>query len=723
VSLKKGKTEVSIPFMPYLYGLGSSAVIIQGHDAKGKELFSRTGTIEILGQLQRDTFKFMSWGGSDYTPPEYMKLAGINTANVNWDNMREIIKISRLGLFLNLRVENQASFYTTMFDIPTIRKETREKLLPFKGLHNWTMTLSNSEVYSGGRLKEMRDKLTATPDEGRRETARKWFDWATKQLGEAPSTNVNDAGSGIINQNSAPADGVIEVNASIRTLDWFMNAGMQQYIPNGVNSELVHELSPGNLVWSEPAMSSGMFKNLDMGADWGYEFSPYSVLEYFKSSSAMVRGGGKLYMPTLSMAYWPGVNVKKDGKNVTVAMTVDDLTIKSWIALGGVPAHALSFFAADIWYEGEKNPDRLFIDKGCGDAYGKIARSQLYPAAALLKDMPMSQASVALLIPESTAWANHQWLGNELYKKVWKEALGESLLDYDILYDRDMTPAALKRYRAMLLPMANIILRKNFEAIRQAAASSTVVVDKYCKQEYPGMKRLDTTYNYPKREETRAVVLDYLKPLREELKPSLPVWADGQSGPVLAFGREYGGRFYAVIINNKRTTGNLNQFFTEKWYQPYGAAQKATISMKIPEGSTVYDFTTSRRIPYTFEKGRAKLELDMAPAAGHVLCVYPHPFKNIVMTPKGDFAPGKVASLVIRIQDDAKQPPGGRQVIAVKLSDPTGQVRDESDLYVLENGAGEIPIRFMNKELPGKWSMHIKDLTSGLTEDYAFRMK
>jgi hypothetical protein len=242
-------------------------------------------------------------------------------------------------------------------------------------------------------------------------------------------------------------------------------------------------------------------------------------------------------------------------------------------------------------------------------------------------------------------------------------------------------------------------------------------------QEYPGMKRLDTTYNYPKREETRAVVLNYLKPLREELKPSLPVWADGQSGPVLAFGREYGGRFYAVIINNKRTTGNLNQFFTETWYQPYGAAQKAIVSMKIPEGSTVYDFTTSRRIPYTFEKGRAKLELDMAPAAGHVLCVYPHAFKNIVITPKGDFAKGKAASLVIRILDDAKQSPGGRQVISVKLSDPTGQVRDETDLYVLENGTGEIPVRFMLKDATGKWNLELKELSSGLTKEYTFRMK
>ena len=722
-SFKKGKTELSIPFMPYLYGMGSCDVVIQGRDAKGKELFSKTGTIEIKGQMQRDTFKFMSWGGSDYTPPEYMKLAGMNTANVNSDNMREVIKISGLGLFLNLRVENQGSFYTTMFDIPAMRKQAREMILPYKGFHNWTMTLSNSEVYSGGRLKEMRDKLTATPDEGRRETARKWLAWATKQLGEAPDSNINDEGSGIINQQSAPPDGVIETNASIRTLDWFMNAGMQQYIPNGVNAELVHELSPGNIVWSEPAMSSGMFKNLDMAADWGYEFSPYSVLEYFKSSCAMARGAGKLFMPTLSMAYWPGVNVKRDGKNVTVAMTADDLTIKSWIALGGVPAHALSFFAADIWYEGEKTPDRLFIDKGCGEAYGKIARSQLYPAAALLQDMPMSQAPVALLIPETTAWTNHQWLGNELYKKVWKEALGESLLDYDVLFDRNITPDNLKPYRALLFPMANVVLRKNFEVILAAAASSTVVVDKFCKQEYPGMKRLETTYDYPKRELTRAVILDYLRPLREELKPSLPVWADGQSGPVLAFGREYGGRFYAAVINNKRAKGNLNQFFTEKWYEPYGAAQKATVSMKIPDGSAVYDFTTSRRVSYKYKEGRAILELDMAPAAGHVLCVYPQAFKKIVLSPKGDFAQGKVASLGVKILDAAQQPPGGRQVVSVKLTDPAGQVRDESDLYVLENGAGEIPVRFMNKDAPGTWKILVKDLTSGLIETYSFTIK
>jgi hypothetical protein len=725
LNLEKGKTEISIPFKPYLYGIGSFAVVLQGRDANGKELFNRTESVEIKGQLQRDKFKFMSWGGSNYTPPEYMNLVGINTANVNWDNMREVKKISSLGLYLNLRVENQASFYTTMFDVDRIRKETREKLLPFKGLHNWTMTLSNSEVYSGGRLKEMRDKLTATPDEGRRETARKWFDWATKQLGEAPDPGVTDNGDGISRPKGwvDPADGIIESNGAIRTLAWFMNAGMQQYIPNGVNTELVHELSPGNITWTEPALSSGMFNNLDMGADWGYEFNPYSVLEYFKCSSARARSAGKLYMPTLSMAYWPGVNVKKNGKNVTVAMSVDDLTIKSWIALGGIPAHALSFFAADIWSEGEKNPDLLFIDKGCGEAFGKIARARLHPAAALLRDMPMTQAPVAILLPETTAWTNHQWLGNVFYSKAWKNTLGESLIDYDVLYDRDITVENLKRYRTLLFPMANIVLRKNYDVIKAAAASSTVVVDKLCKQEYPNMKRLDTTYNYPKLDETSKVVLDYLKSLREVLKPSLPVWADGQSGPVLAFGREYGNRFYAVIINNKRTTGNLNQFFTEKWYEPYGAAQKATVSLKIPDGSTVYDFNSSRKISYKYENGRAKLELDMAPAAGHVLCVYPKEFKALEITPAGSFEQGKTASFKIKITDSAKQSPGGRQVLSAKLSDPAGKIRDESDLYVLENGAGEIPVRFMLKDATGKWKLELKELSSGLIQEYGFTVK
>jgi len=715
LKLKKGDREISIPFKPYLYGIGSFAVSVQGRDVKGEELFSRTENIEIKGQLPRDKFKFMSWGGNGYLPPDYMNLVGINTANVNWDNMREVKKISSAGLFLNLRVENTGSFFSSNFDLEAIRKEAREKMLPFKGFHNWTMTLVNSEVYDAGTIKGLKGN-------------QKWIAWATEQLKESPDFNISGApvSSRSPKEWTPPADGIIEPDASLRTLDWFMNAGMPAYIVNGVNAGLVHELSPGNIVWSEPVMSSGMFKNLDMGADWGYEYNTYDVLQLFKSSYAQLRAAGKFYMPTVSMVYYPGLQAKKNGKNVNLGLSIDDLTIKCWIALGGIPAHDLSFFAADTWSAGEKNPDGPFVDKGCGEAFGKIARSQLYPAAALLRDMPMAQASVALLLPESTEWTGGHGWGHWHYAKVWRLALGESLMDYDILYDKDITPGNLKHYRTLLFPMANSVLRKNFEAINVAAASSTVAVDKFCKQEYPNMKRLDTTSNgqqYQKQEGTKKVVLDYLKSLREELKPSLPVWADGGSGPVFAFGREYGKRFYAVIINNRRTTGYLNQFFTEKWYEPYGAAQKATVSLKIPNGSTVYDFTASRRITYKFENGRANLDLDMAPAAGHVLCVYPNEFKTLGITPAGNFEQGRIASFKIKITDSAKQTPGGRQVVSAKLTDPTGKVRDESDLYVLENGAGEIPVRFMLKEATGKWKLELKDLTSGLAQEHNFTVK
>jgi len=711
LKLKKGKTEISIPFNPYLYGIGSFAVNVQGYDSNGKELFKRTENIEIKEQLQRNKFKFMSWGGMGYVPPDYMNKLGINTVLVDWKNMREIKKISSAGLFLNLRVENSGSFYSSKFDLDIIRKEAREKMLPYKGFYNWVMTLTNSEVYGAGILKGLKEN-------------QKWIDWATKQLGEAPAFNIAEAPAAVIypKDRKAPEDGIIDPDISLKTLDWFMNTGMPPYIVNGVNAELAHELSPGNIVWSEPAMSSGMFNNLDMGADWGYEYNPYSVLEYFKHSYARTRTAGKLYMPTVGMAYWPELKAKKKDKSLNVGLTVDDLTIKCWIALGAVPAHSLSFFTVDTWSEGEKNPDGPFVDPGCGEAFGKIAKSQLQPAAMLLRDMPMSQAPVALLLPESTEWTAGYWWGHEHYTKVWRNALGESLMDYDILYDRDITLEKLKHYRALLFPMAGSVLRKNFEVIKEAAASSAVIVDKHCKQEYPNMKILDTRYDFKKRDETLKVVLDYLKPLREELKASLPVWAEGQSGPVLAFGREYGKRFYAVIINNKRTTGNLNQFFTEKWYEPYGAAQKVAVSLKIQDGSTVYDFTSSRKIPYRFENGRALFELDMAPAAGLVLCVYPKEFKKLGIAVAGNFAEGRTASFKVKITDAAKLPPGGRQLLSAKLSDPTGKVRDESDLYVMENGEGEIPVRFMLKEPPGKWQLELKELSSGLTQQYAFTL-
>ena len=268
--------------------------------------------------------------------------------------------------------------------------------------------------------------------------------------------------------------------------------------------------------------------------------------------------------------------------------------------------------------------------------------------------------------------------------------------------------------------MGVTITRKNYAALNAAAKTSTVVVDKHCRQEYPNMFKLDFQYKDPGMREKFNV---FLKDVYEKLKPELPAFAEGEKGKVLVFPRIYGGRSYVMAVNNNRTTGPMNEYKKVEWYKPYGAAQKASISLKIPESSVVYDFTTGKRVPFKFNGGRAIIEMDMVPAAGHLFCIYPAEFKEIQVTNSGDFAAGKKASLKFKLTDAQGNPPGGRQLLDAKVKDSKGILRDESGFYVLENGEGSIPLLFTAKEVPGEWQVEIEERSSGLKKVHKFTVK
>jgi hypothetical protein len=98
-----------------------------------------------------------------------------------------------------------------------------------------------------------------------------------------------------------------------------------------------------------------------------------------------------------------------------------------------------------------------------------------------------------------------------------------------------------------------------------------------------------------------------------------------------------------------------------------------------------------------------------------MLCVYPKEMKAITITPPAPCKRGQAATLDVTLTDGANQPVKGRQLLEVRILDPGGSVRDESGLYRAVDGTARVPFRPARNDAEGKWSVEVRERSSGLT--------
>ena len=84
-----------------------------------------------------------------------------------------------------------------------------------------------------------------------------------------------------------PLSGVIDTTKeTLKTLSWYIDAGMPVYRVNAINRDVIRTLSPGNTVWTEPVYGPGGIAHaVDMMADWFYAHSVFSVLGGLRSAT------------------------------------------------------------------------------------------------------------------------------------------------------------------------------------------------------------------------------------------------------------------------------------------------------------------------------------------------------------------------------------------------------------------------------------------------------
>lgn len=739
IRLAAGETRVALPFNPALYRPGRYPYAYRLVAADGSVAWEDAGELEIRGRLERDDWKYMSWGGSKVIHEDFLKTVGFNLVNVRREDSVQVGRLVDAGLFVNLRNENSTDWRIFDMDGAKIAAKARGVLEGYEGLHLWTSTLMNSEVYSGSTaqtaknlpsfVRQAEQALGRTPDWTFRgdPTQLPYWDPALKAAGLKPFRGI-----------------VGPTNAALETLSWFMDVGNPIFLVNRATAKSVHELSPGNVAWTEPLLGpGGIAEGIDGVADWIYGYGTKRLLNDQLLQYGTIRGVRPRvkYMPTLSMnAFMGGLDPLKKtelGKPqaVSLCMSADEMNILSWIALGATRCDALSVYEADAWEYGVSNallyaasPTNAIKNIAEADAprrHGAFIKGPYRPAAMLLKGLENVRAPLAILRPSEVGYA--AGIGYEPYhygKMVAAALMENSDVPFDYVLDREITADVLSQYRCILFPMAYLLSEEHARVVAEVARRGVkIVTDRhggFVKERLASDATVlkDLYYVHPTKPETVDVALtNWLASAAGELRGARFARSDRDAAKngSFTFVKEKDGVRYVMVVNDGRSekTCVLNEFKKSEGYRPLAAPQRITTEIAAPAGSVVCLFGTGEAVG-------SRVSMDYAPCEARIFTVYPRPARALSLEVAGACAPGRVARLRVALTDADGRAMPGRQLVRLTLTGPDGATRDESGLYPMDGGGREIPLRFAADEAPGAWKAEVVELTTGFKKDVAF---
>lgn len=701
--LEKGANLVIVPFDARRFPAGRTPFSLTGTQRTG--LFRKNvrrltlaGDFEILPRFDRDAYRIFNWGGSVPIPEEYALEAGMNVMHLPCDvSSGRLDALQRKGVHYALNLANCADAFNTGFDEKKIKRNLTARLRRHVGRANWTMSMASTEA-AGIRNT---DRAVNMP---------KWVDFAHRSLGRDPKARVCGPAFSLNRPRGwkAPSDGVIDIDDDLGMLLWAEREGDPVLQVNRMDREVVHALSPGNIVWAEPSCPYGV----DMTAYWAYEYPLDRVVSRLKRSYSAARDAGTAFMPTLCMGSCPTLSGEIPGfkGKVHLSHTYDELLLKTYAVMGVTRAHAMSYFDLCGWSEGEKHADRPvagkhYAQKGVGRRFGDKLRRDVVPALMLLQDMDTYDSpDVAVVLSETTDHTSGVLWTYRGYIFDVTRILFDVIPECTVL--RDATVGKARGFRHVFLPSASSVLRANHDALVKAArGGTTLYTDFLCRQSYPGAVRFDdglpkTNYvnNYksllsqmaPSFKRLRALALS----IRREGREKSPAYVEESDGVLRVYPRISNGECNTFLcVNDTRRAGPFSTYRAGvKDYLPYGKACKSTVSFKVPQGSHLYDFFTSKKVPFEYRDGRAFVKLDLGPAEAALICVYPAGLEklSIGFSRTGDEREGV---LTVELRDADGNLAKGRQLIDLTVSDAAGP-RDESGLYRLMDGRCRVPVYF-----------------------------
>ena len=748
VAFRQGSNDLDVGFEAARYRAGEYDWAFELRESAAKGLaalpaLKRKGKLQIRPRFERDRYTVLSWG--PHADVKWMKDLGINAANAHPTEYGLRDELFANDMAFSMRSINWRTYLPLDFSEEKIRAGVRAELEPMRGVHSWTMSLQNTEYYSYSHI----------PYDGLLKSS--WRPWAEKsfgphlpapkEIGHSPM-HYNWWRKGMNWKDDVPQG--VTTNNGINFCYWFYEKGNPMYMGNQLAQKELHALSPGSICWAEPiieAWNIGAYH--DLTADWLYMYYTTDNLEALWSQYGQLRALGKPYMPTPSFFPYHTVGYgvphptlkRKDGKPQVQCplATADEMAVYSYLSIGAVPAHALSFFSPRDW-EKAAAAGSVYLTNRYARAgwfcspddppkFAKHFNEKIKPMAEFLQDMPNARAPFAFAYPAENRYIDG-WL-SQTHVERYKKLAGWYGVPYDVLGEFELTPETMGKYRYVVMPSARIFTPGHDKAIKATPKTTEFIFDGRCPTNmYPKSLHLtawpewqkDWRFDRTAEKQVCGPFLDWFTNRIAELRALMPAKSD-QDGEFSArtFLKEYNGAKYVMVLNDKRYRDEnaiQESILKKDWFRPHVAPQTITTHLPVFAGGATYVFNepAQKRLFGLADgvRNEATVTRDYGVAEAKLFCLYPKKLAKPQVRLDGK-------ALAIALDDVDGKPAAGRGMVEVTLTDGAGNVRDESGRYVVEKGRRTVPLYVADDDRAdfesGSWRATVKDLVTGLSAE------
>lgn len=490
----------------------------------------------------------------------------------------------------------------------------------------------------------------------------------------------------------------------------------------------LRQQAPWLTLWTDPVYTNEQFEGFDAVSFWQYDNDPAeTVVRCHQAEGARRVNNARQVFLTLSQWYADVEGADKDGG--WGLKSPDQHRFEGWLTLCS-PVQALGYWEISKL---EANPD-------CAAGLRSSLNDVVYPYGTLLGEAKAPPAPVAVYVSTTTEFLGRAhrplnfWFFTHYLRGVLPALWERFQYRVDWLDDQDVLAGRLGQYRLVICPLF-VATTDTLLAKLQAyqAAGGLLAGDEFWgvtglkpASVFPG--KLPSAYGIPYANADlprwRRANRDAIMQWQPEGLPPLAELVDGRpsSPDVFTAVKQLGPVKYVVAANGRFRKGDFSQRhgYTGEGFRDEGVAQEVDFWVRAGKTAVIYDVLRSRRVPageMVPQGDRVRLRAALAGAGGALYAVHPRPFATLAVglgTTK-PVTPGTALSVAVTLRDDRRQLVPGRTAVRVTVRDARGAAQDVSGYYPVPTGQAAIPFAIPLDAAPGKWTVQVKDLTSGLT--------
>lgn len=363
----------------------------------------------------------------------------------------------------------------------------------------------------------------------------------------------------------------------------------------------------------------------------------------------------------------------------------------------------------------------------------RLIKDVVEPFGPMLRKVPAAQHDVAFY--ESFAaqmfahrgaygWS-HSWTG-DCY-----QVLQHAGLQADVVYDETITRFGLEGYKILVIPDGDVVTQAVAERLQEFQRRGGLIVadDRLASAIKPDLKL--TPLVRKKRGDVEKA--DLLK-LANDLKLGLAgkyTWPAESSNPdVIPYRRTFTtaaptaqqpavSATYLFLTNDQREFGHY--VGQHGLVQEAGRMSQTTVTLRQQTpGSVVYNLRDQRRVAGVTEQTAPDKTTTLTwpstlgPCDGQIYLAVPRAISAINVDLPESIAVGSAVKCEISVQDDRGTRIPAILPLQVELQDPDGRTAEYSGHYAAVGGTLELTFDLATNDVPGAWTLLVRDLTSGL---------